>query len=222
MADPPFLLFGFFALVVIGVIAWSIYHAHERRKALEALAQSLGMTFDKTRHRLEPTLRDFEAMSLGSDRSRLNELRGRYKERDVRCFDYWCKVQQGKQQSIHTRGIVLVRVPTSWPQLRIVPEHIGHKLADALGADDIDFESQEFSDRFWVRSPDPRFAYDVIHPRMMEYLMEPGLTRWELRGGWLCLWSDSVLSPDETVAALDRATGFVERVPTHVWAGAVA
>lgn len=222
MADSPFLLFGFFALVVIGIIAWTLYRAHERQKALAALAQRLGMTFDKHRHRLDPTLADLEATSLGTSRSMLNELRGSYKDREVRCFDYWCKVQQGKNKAVRTRGVILVRVPMSWPQLRIVPEHIGHKLADALGADDIDFESQDFSDRFWVRSPDHRFAYDVIHPRMMEYLMEPGLTRWEARDGWLCLWSDSVLDADEIVAALDRATGFVQRVPAHVWGGATA
>ena len=50
-------------------------------------------------------------------------------------------------------------------------EGLFSKLAQAVGYDDIDFESAEFSRKFCVRSKDKRFAYDVCHPRLMEYLL---------------------------------------------------
>jgi hypothetical protein len=31
------------------------------------------------------------------------------------------------------------------------------------------FESEEFNDRYTVRTDDPKFASDVIHPRTMEH-----------------------------------------------------
>jgi len=47
------------------------------------------------------------------------------------------------------------------------------------GGKKIRFESEEFNDRFTVRTNDPKFASDVIHPRTMEFLTAvepPGLS----------------------------------------------
>jgi hypothetical protein len=52
------------------------------------------------------------------------------------------------------------------PSLLIRREDIGDKLIGGLGFDDIDFESEEFSRDFWVKSDNRRHAYGVIHPRM--------------------------------------------------------
>ena len=57
------------------------------------------------------------------------------------------------------------------PDLLIRPEGFFDKVAGAFGFDDIDFESEEFSRAFFVKSSDKRFAYDVLHPRMLELLM---------------------------------------------------
>ena len=45
------------------------------------------------------------------------------------------------------------------------------KIAGALGFHDINFESSEFSRKFHIKCADKKFAYDVIHPRMMEFLL---------------------------------------------------
>jgi hypothetical protein len=65
----------------------------------------------------------------------------------------------------------VVTLPASFPELTITSEGIFSKIAQAIGYDDIDFESAEFSRRFCVRSKQKRFAYDVCHPRMMEHLL---------------------------------------------------
>ena len=39
------------------------------------------------------------------------------------------------------------------------------------GGKKVRFESEEFNDRFTVRTDNPKFASDVIHPRTMEFLM---------------------------------------------------
>ena len=36
------------------------------------------------------------------------------------------------------------------------------------GGKKVRFESEDFNDRFTVRTDTPKFAYDVIHPRTME------------------------------------------------------
>ena len=50
-----------------------------------------------------------------------------------------------------------------FPELRIAPEGLLSKIAEALGEDDIQFESAEFSGAFRVRSKDKKFAYDVCN-----------------------------------------------------------
>ena len=41
----------------------------------------------------------------------------------------------------------------------------------AFGWDDIDFESAEFSRKYFVKCEDKRWAYDVLHGRVMELLL---------------------------------------------------
>ena len=53
--------------------------------------------------------------------------------------------------------------------------------------DDIDFESDEFSRKFYVQSSDRKFAYDVLHPRMMEFLLQTTPPMIDVEGGALCL-----------------------------------
>ena len=39
------------------------------------------------------------------------------------------------------------------------------------GGERVRFESEEFNDRFKIKTNSPKFTYDVIHPRTMEFMM---------------------------------------------------
>jgi hypothetical protein len=65
------------------------------------------------------------------------------------------------------------------------------KIAGAVGFDDIDFESAEFSKRFHVKSPDKKFAYDVIHPRTMEFLLSSGGPSLEIDNDRCCIYDST-------------------------------
>jgi hypothetical protein len=217
--DPTGLVFfGMFFLAAGAIVALALWLSARNRKALTAFAERLGLTYEPHDNEgLAKRFRWLEAMSPGRSARAYDVLHGVYKGRAVRCFQFRYTVQNGKNQSTHTRGVVLVGIPGPLPKLTIEPEHIGHKLASAVGFEDINFESDAFSRRFWVRSEDRRFAYDVVHPRMMEFLMTKGLTRWELKGEVLCLWKPSGFRLDEREAAMDRAVAFADLVPEHVW-----
>ena len=70
--------------------------------------------------------------------------------------------------------------------LHVRRENIGDRVLGALGFDDIDFESEEFSRKFYVASDNKRFAYAVIHPRMIEFLLQTTPPHIELVDG-VCL-----------------------------------
>lgn len=217
MADPGILVLVLIlvAIVIGGIVA---YLAEKRRREeMTLLAARLGLVYVPDAGRPNDDLRELAAMRPGGHGHRLvHVLRGRWKERDVLVMDLRYKVKQGKSTVTKHRGVALVRVPQAWPWITIEPEHFGHKLVDALGADDIDFESQEFSDAFWVRGDDRRFAHDLVHARAMEYLLARREWRWEVRGGKLALWREERFRPEEIEPALEIVSGFLDLVPSYV------
>lgn len=216
VAGEQFIPIAVFLLLFAG-IAWFVYQHEKKRVAeLTAVAQSLGLRFEK---RAGPEILSqvsfLDAMPRGNSRRVKYLLYGTYRGLDVRVFQYTYQTGNGKNQQTHNHSIAWARVPADWPGLTIVPENVGHKLFDALGGDDIDFESDEFSRRFWVRCRDRKFAYDIVHARMMEHLMSAGWQRWELKGAFLALWeTNRTLRAADVRPALDRVSAFVDLLPS--------
>jgi hypothetical protein len=102
--------------------------------------------------------------------------------------------------------------------LEVRPEGFGDTLKAMVGLDDIDFESEEFSRRFYVTSGDRKFAYDVIHPKMMEFLLARPCGRLELGGCWavLCDDEDKLWEPGQIEAWLVWLQAFVELWPDYL------
>jgi len=73
------------------------------------------------------------------------------------------------------QAVVMVRLPATLPSLILTPEMAGDKMAKLFGGQDIELESERFNRLFRIQSPVEAFAYGVMHPRMMEWLMGPAL-----------------------------------------------
>lgn len=57
-----------------------------------------------------------------------------------------------------------------------------------MPGDDIELESEEFNAAFQVFGDQPRFAYDVLHPRMMRFLLDRGYQSIRMDGTVLVVW----------------------------------
>jgi hypothetical protein len=133
--------------------------------------------------------------------------------------DYRYTVQRGKNRHTHRFSFLVLRPP--WgpvPDFGIRAEHIGDKLLDAIGFDDIDFESEEFSRRFHVKGEDKRFTYAVVHPRMMEFLLQTVPPKVDCTGGECLLYvsATSTWPPEEFRKHIAWARQFFELWPEHV------
>jgi len=62
----------------------------------------------------------------------------------------------------HSENLIAIMMPFSFPVISVDGGGGGKKVR---------FESEDFNDRFTVRTDDPKVASDVIHPRTMEFLM---------------------------------------------------
>lgn len=219
MVPWPLLLF---ALAVPVFIYFVVRAGRKRRAGLQAVAERLGLQFEpRTTEGLERSLNRLQALSEGSRPAVVNVLRGQYQGHDVRCFDFVATVRRGKQTETIRRGVAVLYLRAPLPRLLIAPENFLHKVAQVVGVSDIDFESDEFSRKFWVEAEDRKFAYDIVHPRMMEFLIERGPTSWEIRGNVLCHWTHGHFEPAEIEAGLDGLARFAGHIPDYVWSARV-
>lgn len=221
-------------IMVIGVIALAgvaAYFAHlqakKRREALLALARELGWGFDPSKdYSHDDEFANFEIFRKGRSRAAYNTLSGQLdvggRSCDARMGDFRYKVTHGsgKNRRTHTyRFSYLIVTLPYWgvPALLIRPEGVFDKIASAIGFDDIDFESEEFSRRFYVKSSDRRFAYDVIHARMMRFLLDTCKHTVDIEHGRCCI-SDgrSKWSPEQFRARAQWVHAFLERWPDHL------
>ena len=219
-------------LVAVGAVV-ALYLGHQatrrRREELAGVAARLGFSFDPSKDRShDERYRHFEVFRRGHSRVAHNTMTGRVeingRDHDVVMGDFVYRVTRnsGKSSSTQTyrMSYLIVRFPYhGLPDLLIRPEGFFDKVGQALGFDDIDFEDAEFSRRFVVKSGDRRFAYDVCHPRMIEWLKSrasdaPAI---DLECGQLCLARDKDRwAPSEFGAMLGYAREFIDRWPDHL------
>lgn len=227
----PFAAIPIFILIAAAIIALIIAAeaaARRRREALAALAAELGWRFYPDRDKShDEEYAHFEFFRRGHSRVAFNTLAGSIA---IDGREYWAKAgdfrylvtrHNGKttQTDTYTFSYLIVHTPFGrrLPMLLIRPEGIFDKMAGAFGFDDIDFESVEFSKRFYVRSDDKRMAYDVIDPRMMEFLLKSNPPAVDIEHGQ-CLVSDGARqwTPEQFRWHLRWVVEFFDHFPDHV------
>ncbi|HUC85683.1 MAG TPA: hypothetical protein VL970_10865 [Candidatus Acidoferrales bacterium] len=218
------LLITFVALALISAVVGSLRRARtaaHRQLDLDVLARRL--SFDDFHSRRDD---DFAAgwgflspLAQGEDRFAFNILRGRYHDQSLFIFDYHFRTSSGKQRQEHYCTFLMLVFKEVFPQIRIQPESLGMKIADALGlGGDIKFESAAFAKLYGVRSADKKFAYDVCNTQMIEYLLaNPGL-RVEIQGPALLLAFEPQLPVSRIEFELQRLVEIRSRMPEYLFA----
>jgi hypothetical protein len=107
----------------------------------------------------------------------------------------------------HSEVVTAIMMPFSVPMLSV---------GGGWGGKKVRFESEEFNDRFTVRTDNPKFASDVIHPRTMEFLMVAQPPGFRIAGNGMRF---SVDKHDTQLIGFcaDFAHEFLGRVPSFVW-----
>ena len=216
---PPAMIFVMIALIVVVAIAGHLA-ARKRREAMAALAGRLGFRFSPRRSRALARRYDFmDKLRAGRNRYAHNVLSGTYQGHDVVVFDYHYQTGSGKNTHHHHLSFFILQMPIMCPELTIGPEGVLSKIAQAVGYDDIDFESHEFSRRFCVRCRDKKFAYDVCHAQMIEYLLANDDLTVEIDANAMAIWFDSRLSPQQIEPNLGRLVALRSLMPDYLFAG---
>jgi hypothetical protein len=209
-------------LVLVFWLSW--VGKRKRREAMRAIAGELGGRFfeDDPYGLSERHDGRFPALREGSNRYAYNVIHAERDGLPVWIFDHhhetYSTDHKGHRTTHHHHGtFVLVRHDVDLGQLDVREEGIFDKVAAAFGFDDIDFESAEFSRRWRVKAADREFAYQVFHPRMMEYFLAlDGLTLATNGPYGLYRLGRGTMDPGEIGRTLRIVTDFVERLPRFV------
>lgn len=150
--------------------------ASRRRDAARAIASRLGLLYSEG-DPLELLERPHRLFRKGDRRRIDTTLHGVLDGRPIALCDYvYTETSRDAQGNTSHRdyrwSLCALRLTWSLPWIEITPEGLGRRLLNVLGVGrDVQFESDEFNRAFTVLSDDRDFAYTLIDPAMIEWLM---------------------------------------------------
>lgn len=218
----PFLIFGALVAALIAAIVLTNIAEKKRREALGAWASVNGLQFSADKvFGLDARFPAFDCLRRGERRYAYNVVSGEWKQRAFTGFDYHYETyshdSKGHRRTHHHYfSAVIVGSSVPLKPLTIRPEGLFDKLAAAFGFDDIDFESAEFSRKFHVWSPDRRYAYDVLHPRAIEFLLRSPVFSLQFDASHVIAWRNNKFAPPEFEQAGAVIHGLLDQLPAYL------
>jgi hypothetical protein len=228
------LIFGVFLLIIsLPILAIvSVLHNAQQSKRVEAMnleARRLGLRHDRRTNRYTAQkflfLDKFEKRRGRSEHYCLNVVSGKFGGHPVTLFDYhwlsdervwWWAPSWRRHEYI---SFIVVNLSKTFPELTLAREGFFSKIAQAIGFDDIDFESAAFSRRYLVRSRDKKFAYDFCNAQMIDYLLDQPTIAIEIEGRALAVGFDSQFRVKEVEPHLSHLLKIRSLMPNYLFEG---
>ena len=211
----PFVLMLLVMPVVLGIGFW---HQHHRSKLARQWATSIGWTYVGS----DPSLAmrwDGTPFDVGRSRRTREVVRGAFQGRAAVSFAYTYTTGSGKSQSTTTWHVLAIDLPAYLPTLELTPDGLGAKLAKGFGGQDLQLESEHFNQAWRVEAPMPRFAHDVLSPRLMERLLAPDATGLSIRveGTSILCWTLGSPRYEDVARRLQVMGAIADAIPRFVW-----
>ncbi len=212
---PVFLVLG---LGLVALVAFlSYYLEKKRRDLLSAAATARGWSFVERDDRWCDAFAG-SPFGLGHNRQARNILQGLHDGRPFVGFDYVYHTTEtstgpngthSSREVSHWFSVLALQTVPGLPALEVSPEGFLTRTIGRLLNKDIELESEDFNRAFTVTCPDRKFAFDILHPRLMEYLLTSARdVAWKLSNGYVL----TVESDRHDVAEIDRRLAVVDHV----------
>lgn len=211
-------------LIVVGLVLYLQHQAHKKKVA--------AFTAFSARHGWRYVERDRSLRNRflgtpfgeGHGRDAKHILRGEYRGRQVLVFEYSYRETHGSGDNRRTETyhhtIASVHLPKPQPMLELGREGLGRKLLGFVGIRDLQLESERFNETFHIRTDNEKFAYDVLHPRMMEWMLADQrvlANGFRFERGDLLVWDREKIALQKVDGMLDYLCDILDQVPGFVW-----
>ena len=206
-----------FIFIGITVAIFAYYSNLKRQKEWQQFASNHGFVYSKYDTMSIPDYySEYQLFNQGHSRKAYNVCQGRVNGLKILAFDYQYTTGSGKNHHTHYFTPLIIESNLVFKPLSIRPENLFDKIGAAVGFDDIDFESAEFSKKYYVKCVDKKFAYDIIHARMIEFLLECRNLYIEARGDLLVFHQGKQLNISEIELLLMASQKFINFTPDYV------
>jgi hypothetical protein len=210
-------------VAAIGFAVWNARMKDKRRQEMADWAQANGLKFlPEKDYSVWLRYQLFKCLDRGENHYAYNIMLGTAGKRVTCGFDYHYETHstdsKGNRQTHHHYFSALV-VDAGLPlkPLFIRPEGFFDKVAEFVGFEDINFESTEFSQKFHVKSPDRRWAYDVLNQKTMEMMLLYARCHIELEGNQVMAYHDNkTFTAGEFSSALKVVNEMLDNLPPDV------
>jgi len=204
-------------LVIAAIAAAAWWFSSKRRKELATWAASNGLRMVAGHDRsIDNAYPSFSCLHRGHSRRASNIMQGPWNGRDLLAFDFHYVTGHGKDRTTHTFSAIVLQSSVPLKPLSIRPENVFDKVTEFFGVDDIDFESAQFSREFHVKSPDKRWAYDVLHQRTMEFLLNRGKFSIQFDNQHAIVWRNRRFNTQIFQEAIETIEGIYDRIPEYL------
>lgn len=176
-------------------IAIFIFIAHllekRRREALRRAAQQLGLSFDpKPSTEILPG--SLPLFTKGHSRRATNLIKVRKNDIALALFDYHYTVGYGKNQRRMNQTVLWLTLPNELPGFTLTPETFLHRIGDAFGIQDIDFDdSPAFSKKYALRGKDEPAVRACFTADIRRHLEESAARSLEANGKELIAFTEN-------------------------------
>jgi hypothetical protein len=206
-------------LFAIWVFVSSFLAGRQRRRVLADVALANGWSYKKTDARYETMWDGPPFRIFGGDAKDVFEGTWGPTGQPFVAFDYSYSESAGRSSYTVHWEVRALRLARALPSLSITREDLGTKAAKVFGAQDIEFESDDFNRAFRVTSDDTRFAYGIITPGLMEWLLGPGgdIVPLRIDGDYLITYDHAELHPKRFTACLDAMSQLVGQISPNTW-----
>lgn len=208
------------AMIVAGVVAWRL--DRKRLEKLRGWADANGLAFHpgKRTYALPVALfrKGHSRWARRFCTGRLEQaIAGLDDEPMVELFEYHYAVTSGSGKDRRTthyyHPCIAVHLAFEPGDLTIRDEHLGDKLGAAFGMDDIDFEHAEFSRRYHVNGGDRERVYELLHTRMIDFVLGYRGQRVAIAGDTLFVHLDGRADAEDYDRLLGFCQGFLALLP---------
>jgi hypothetical protein len=142
----------------VGGIIWLVTRYEQKRTVdLQAVASDIGLEFSTARdEQLLERLQIFALFNKGHSRKMKNVLQAADEHANLSVFDYQYTAGGGQHQHTHRHSVIAVESDSlGLPKFSLRPENLFHKIGEAMGVQDIDFENHPgFSESFVLKGED--------------------------------------------------------------------
>lgn len=203
-----------FLVLFVGGIAFALVHNAKRKKLWNHWTQARNWQFVEKWPQMVGAFRG-GPFNRGSGRRAFFGYHGRFDGLPIQGFAYQYSTGSGKNRQTHHYHVDVLPLGGRFPDLNVSREN----WATRTFTSDLKFENAQFNREWNVRCGSARFAHDVIHPRVMDWLMGaqvPHFADLWFENGCLLVSSTGVRRPEHVDAYLRFLTQFVSHLPRFV------